>query len=127
MQEQILTFAPAAWYYSSERCHINELSNTSADPAVSIAKARVEPGIATRWHRLQGITERYVLLAGAGKVEVGSLPAQEVVAGTVVLIPPGCAQRITNTGTTDLVFLAICSPRFRQDAYEDIDPEPLED
>jgi oxalate decarboxylase/phosphoglucose isomerase-like protein (cupin superfamily) len=32
-----------------------------------------------------------------------------------------CPQRITNTGAEDLVFLAICSPRFSQDVYEDID------
>jgi oxalate decarboxylase/phosphoglucose isomerase-like protein (cupin superfamily) len=32
-----------------------------------------------------------------------------------------CRQRITNIGKDDLVFLAICTPRFSQDAYEDID------
>jgi oxalate decarboxylase/phosphoglucose isomerase-like protein (cupin superfamily) len=54
-------------------------------------------------------------------VEIGKLPPQEVTAGDVVLIPPMCRQRITNTGAEDLVFLAICSPRFSQDVYEDID------
>jgi oxalate decarboxylase/phosphoglucose isomerase-like protein (cupin superfamily) len=43
--------------------------------------------------------------------------------GDVVLIPPMCPQRITNCGTDDLVFIAICSPRFVQDAYEDIENE----
>jgi oxalate decarboxylase/phosphoglucose isomerase-like protein (cupin superfamily) len=32
-----------------------------------------------------------------------------------------CRQRITNTGVDDLVFLAICSPRFSQDVYEDVE------
>ena len=45
--------------------------------------------------------------------------------GDVVLIPPSCPQRITNTGSGDLIFLAICTPRFKQDAYEDIDDEPM--
>jgi oxalate decarboxylase/phosphoglucose isomerase-like protein (cupin superfamily) len=58
-------------------------------------------------------------------VEIGDLPPQNVNAGDVVLIPPLCRQRITNTGKADLLFLAICTPRFRQDAYEDIDCAPL--
>jgi oxalate decarboxylase/phosphoglucose isomerase-like protein (cupin superfamily) len=45
-------------------------------------------------------------------------------AGDVVLIPPSCRQRITNIGTGDLIFLAICTPRFRPAAYEDIDDHP---
>jgi hypothetical protein len=39
----------------------------------------------------------------------------------VVVIPPSCPQRITNIGEHDLVFLAICSPRFRPEAYEDME------
>ena len=125
MQEQIRPFAASAEYYTEERCYINELANIADDPAVSIARARVEPGVATRLHRLHGITERYVMLAGTGKVEVGSLPAQDVAMGDVVLIPPGCTQRITNTGIDELLFLAICSPRFQQAAYEDVDQDIL--
>ena len=46
-------------------------------------------------------------------------PPQEVQAGDVVLIPPSVRQRIANTGAGDLVFLAICTPRFRPENYED--------
>ena len=35
-------------YYFEEGCFINELSNSDADPAVSIAQARVKPGETTR-------------------------------------------------------------------------------
>jgi len=115
----------AAEFYTDERCYINELANTDADPAASIAQARVRTGVTTRWHRLAGIAERYVILSGSGRVEVGDLPPQEVGPGDVVLIPPGCRQRIACLGDEELVFLAICTPRFRYEAYEDIDPEPL--
>jgi mannose-6-phosphate isomerase-like protein (cupin superfamily) len=108
-------------FYTPEKCYITELSNTPDDPDVSIARARVEPGVTTRWHRLKETFERYVIISGRGIVEIGKLPPQEVIAGDFVLIPPMCRQRITNTGTEDLVFLAICSPRFSQDVYEDID------
>ncbi len=102
-----------------ERCFIVEVSNSADDEAASIARARVAPGVTTRWHRVRGTAERYVILEGQGRVEVGGLPAQAVGPGDVVLIPPGERQRIANVGEGDLVFLAICTPRFRQEAYED--------
>jgi len=111
----------AAEFATPERCYINELSNIADDEAVSIARARVTPGDTTRWHRLEGIAERYVILEGEGLVEVGDLAPQIVSAGDVVLIPPSCRQRIANVGDADLVFLAICTPRFRPAAYIDID------
>jgi len=123
MKEAIHPFDTAFEYDTPERCYINELSNTAADPKVSIARARVAPGVTTRWHRLRGTAERYVIIEGRGLVEVGDLPATEVGVGDAVVIPPECPQRITNTGSVDLVFLAICTPRFMSQAYEDIEDE----
>ena len=57
-------------------------------------------------------------------MEVGSLPLQEVNPGDVVLIPPDCRQRITNTGQEDLIFLCLCTPRFIPEAYEDLESDP---
>lgn len=113
----------AAEFHTAERCWIAELSNMPDDPQVSIARARVAPGVTTRWHRLAGIVERYVVLAGSGRVEVGELPPQVVAPGDVVVIPAGCRQRIANLGAEDLIFLAICTPRFQPDAYLDIERE----
>jgi mannose-6-phosphate isomerase-like protein (cupin superfamily) len=66
---------------------------------------------------LEGIVERYVIVHGKGRVEVGDLPPTLVGEGDVVRIPPNVAQRITNVGDEDLVFLCICTPRFIQNAY----------
>ncbi len=121
MNEAIKRIDPRAEFYTSERCYIIELSNSPDDPEASIARARVAPRVTTRWHRLAGVTERYVIIEGKGRVEVGNLPPQEVGPGDTVLIPPSCPQRITNLGQGDLIFLAICTPRFKQEAYEDID------
>lgn len=108
----------SAEYYFQEGCHILEHLNDPADPAASIARARVSPGVTTHWHRLTGTTERYFILSGAGTAEVGA-ERYEVAPGDVVLIPPGTRQRITNTGEHDLVFLAICTPRFDPANYRD--------
>ncbi len=113
-------------FYTAERCYITELCNTPDDPDASVARARVKPGVTTRWHRLRGTAERYYIVSGQGLVEVGALSPRAVNAGDIVLIPSMCRQRITNTGVEDLVFLAICTPRFSNDAYEDIEEAPIE-
>ena len=107
--------------YTPEGCFIIEVSNSPDDPHASIARARVAPGVTTRWHRLHDTVERYVILEGRGRVELGKLLSQEVNPGDVVLIPPQCRQRITNIGQQDLIFLAVCTPPFRREVYEDID------
>lgn len=112
---------PAEYRFEEEGCWITEWWNHAQDPAASIVRARVAPACATRWHRLTGITERYVVLAGRGCVELGTGVCRQVGPDDVVLIPAGTPQRITNTGSTDLVFLAVCTPRFRPDAYAGLD------
>lgn len=124
MKASILSVDAAFEKLTEEQCSILELSNTADDEAVSIARARVAAGVTTRWHRLDGIAERYVILEGQGLVEVGDLAPQQVLPGCVVRIPPAVRQRICNNGVEDLVFLAICTPRFRWEAYEDVDPTP---
>ena len=108
-------------FYTAEKCYITELSNAQDDPDASIARARVKPGITTRWHRLKGTIERYCIISGRGSIEIGELPPQEVKTGDTVLIPSLCRQRISNIGEDDLIFLAICTPRFTDDVYEDIE------
>lgn len=106
-------------FYTSEGCFITELCNSPADGEASVARARVLPGVTTRWHRLRNISERYVILEGQGQMEVGDLSPTQVEPGDVVLIPPNCRQRITNLGDSDLLFLCICIPGFRVEAYEE--------
>ena len=108
-------------FWFEEGCFIIELCNTPDDPAVSIARARVPIGVTTRWHHVKGTIERYVILEGNGRAEVGELPPREVGAGDIVHIPSSCRQRITNIGDKDLVFLAICTPRFVRQAYEELE------
>ncbi len=119
MKETIKQFSPESEFRIGEGCFIIELSGVPDDPCVSIARARVPSGVTTRWHRLRGTAERYVILEGEGLMEVGSLPSRSVSPGDVIIIPPCCRQRITNFSPKDLIFLAICTPPFAPECYED--------
>lgn len=119
MQPKIFNYDPAREYFFREGCFINELSNTDGDPGLSIARVRVRSGEFTRWHQLGDREERYVILQGSGEVEIGLLGPQRVSPGDVVLIPRGCRQRIRNSGDDDLVFLALCTPRFDEASYRE--------
>jgi mannose-6-phosphate isomerase-like protein (cupin superfamily) len=117
MTPHVLSSSPEEYFFEEEGCYITELSNSDHDPDVSVARARIEKGVTTRWHSLAGTTERYLILSGQGRVEVGSMAPKPVSPGDTVLIPPECRQRITNSGTEDLVFLAVCTPRFKPENY----------
>lgn len=104
-------------YWFDEGCYITEWLNDPADDAVSVARARVLPRTSTRWHRLPVLRERYVVLAGQGEVEVTGLPPTLLSVGDCVSVAPGASQRIHNRGETDLIFLAICTPRFKPQHY----------
>jgi len=108
-------------FFIDEGCHVVELHNTPSDPAVSIARARVERGMATALHTVD-VDEKYFILAGEGRVEVGEEPARVVGPGEVVVIPRGVSQRITNLSDEDLVFLCICTPRFQPSSYHELEP-----
>src|SRR5215472_3382331 len=104
-------------FSTPERCHIIETFNSAADESLSIARARVEPGITTAWHHVESTVERYIIAEGRGRVEVGDFPPSNVSPGDVVIIPAGVRQRITNTGDQDLIFYCVCTPRFLQQNY----------
>jgi len=121
MRSEILQANAAREFETAERCHISEVANDDGDDRVSIARARVEPGVTTAWHSLDGVSERYIIVSGRGRAEIGDLGPVDVEAGDVVRIAPGVAQRISNCGATDLVFYAVCSPPFSSGCYRNLE------
>jgi mannose-6-phosphate isomerase-like protein (cupin superfamily) len=111
----------ATEFATPEGCFIIETSNREdTDERLSIARARVKPGITSTLHYVDG-EERYIIAEGKGRVEIGDLVPQEVAPGDVVLIPPGVRQRITNIGSVDLIFYCVCTPRFEPSAYHSLE------
>ena len=120
MDARIRKQDPTQEFWTPERCFILETWNEAADPAVSVARARVERGITTQLHALDGIDERYLVVEGTGFAEIAGEVPTPVEAGDLVCIPAGVSQRITNTGSSDLAFYCICTPPFVPDAYIDL-------
>jgi mannose-6-phosphate isomerase-like protein (cupin superfamily) len=117
VRAEIRKFVIADEFETAERCFITEVANDPSDETVSIARARVEPGVTTAWHKLRGASECYLIISGQGLAEIGNLEPAAVTAGDVICIPPDTPQRIANTGKDDLLFFAVCSPRFTPDCY----------
>jgi mannose-6-phosphate isomerase-like protein (cupin superfamily) len=121
MDTTIVKPDPATEFKTPERCSILEIWNVNTDPAVSIARATVNPGVKTQLHRLKNVDERYVILSGKGLVDISSQGLREVLPGNVVVIPTGVSQQITNMGLLDLIFYCICTPRFTPECYESLE------
>lgn len=109
---------PEVW--TGERCFIAELVNTPAWPELSLARTRVEPGVTTELHALD-VLEFYVIEQGTGLMRVGDRDPFPVAPGDTVTISQHESQCITNSGSQDLVFLCLCTPRFSQDSYTSLE------
>ena len=105
-------------FQTDERCHIIELVNLPEDRSQSVARARVEPGVTTAWHRLKETSECYYILSGKGLAQIGEDIEQEMKPHSIIKIPSNTPQRITNIGEEDLVFLCLCVPAFSAENYE---------
>lgn len=111
---------PPVEAWTRERCFITELVNDEGQDEVSIARARVEPGVTTELHALD-VDEWYVIESGRGLMRVGNETPFEVVPGDTVTIPKQVAQQITSLGGEDLVFLCVCVPGYSQECYTSLE------
>jgi mannose-6-phosphate isomerase-like protein (cupin superfamily) len=88
----------------------------------SVAHAVVPPGESTLPHFLKTSTELYYVLEGSGEIHIGTRSAI-VHPGQIVLVPKGRSQYIRNTGTGNLVFLCIVTPKWQAADEELVEKE----
>jgi len=99
-------------YLTPERCHITEYLNRASLPSVSVARARVEPGVTTALH-VVSVDEWYLIESGEGLVRVGDREPWPVAAGDSVCIPCGVAQQIRTQASATCCFSASACPGSR--------------
>ena len=130
MKEQVAALPPdwyvpagnASEFWTPERCYITELVNSHKTPHVSLAIARIEPGVRTQLHALSGVEEIYLVRAGRGIIEIDGVE-QELAEGDQAVVPASTAQRIMNVGASDLICYCLCRPRFQPECYADLEAE----
>ena len=79
----------------------------------SLAYVKVPPGQITKNHRLK-TSEVYYIMAGHGLMHIDE-ECFEVSPECAVYIPPGATQYIENTSDSDLKFLCIVDPAWREE------------
>ncbi len=79
----------------------------------SLAHAKVLAGQKTKPHKLKS-SETYYVIAGQGLMHIDQ-ECFEVGPECAVYIPPNTVQYIENTGNSDLKFLCIVDPAWRQE------------
>ena len=89
---------------------IRELHHTERQ---SLAEATLTAGQATERHYHARTEEIYLVVDGAGELEVNG-ELRRVAAGDAALIPPGAPHRIRST-TASLRFLCCCAPPYSHD------------
>ncbi|MGE5523334.1 MAG: cupin domain-containing protein [Rhodospirillaceae bacterium] len=112
-------YAEVTPYITKDGSEIRELMHPALHHArnQSLAEATVPPGCETRLHRHRNTEEIYHIAAGTGRMRLGETEF-DVAAGDTVLIRPGTAHSIRNTGADALRILCACAPAYAHDDTE---------
>ena len=70
------------------------------------AQVTIEKGCSLGYHEHHGETETYYILSGEGEYDDNGVK-RPVKAGDITITPDGKGHGLTNTGDTDLVFMAL--------------------
>lgn len=95
---------------------IRELAHPSWTAAAnqSLAEATLPAGGETAEHFHPVAEEIYHFTSGSGRMRLGE-DEFDIRAGHAVVIPPGVAHKLWNTGGEDLVLLCCCAPAYSHD------------
>jgi len=83
-------------------------------PAQSLAEATLTPGQSTMRHYHALSEEIYLLIGGAGTMEIDG-ESRLVVEGDAILIPPGAWHELRAMGDRPLRILCFCAPPYRHE------------
>lgn len=104
-------------YITRDGSEIRELLHPSQHAVrnQSLAEAIIPPGTTTLLHRHRQSEEIYHVTQGRGRMRLGN-ETFTVATGDSILIAPGTAHCVANTGDTPLHILCCCAPAY---AHED--------
>lgn len=116
-----LTDVPA--YLTRDGSSIKELMHPTmhGNTKQSLAEACVPAGGTTLLHRHIESEELYHIIAGSGQMTLGD-DEFSIASGDTILISPGTAHSLRNTGVDELRLLCCCSPPYRHEDTEILEP-----
>lgn len=77
------------------------------DKCGMFAKVTIKPGCSLGYHKHQGNNETYHIIAGEGLYDDNGKEKIKVKVGDTTFCPNGESHSIENTGSTDLIFIAL--------------------
>jgi mannose-6-phosphate isomerase-like protein (cupin superfamily) len=116
---RIENLARAEAFTTKDGSEIRELAGTPTGNSrnQSLAEATVPPGGETDEHYHRASEEIYLFTHGRGRMRLGD-EESEVTVGDTVVIAPGTAHKLWNTGDEPLRLLCCCSPPYsHEDTY----------
>jgi mannose-6-phosphate isomerase-like protein (cupin superfamily) len=90
---------------------IREIARPPLAQNLSLAQATVAPGAETVDHLHRRAEEIYLFVSGSGRMRLGD-ELIEVGTGSAVVIAPGTAHKLWNTGADRLMLFCCCSPPY---------------
>jgi mannose-6-phosphate isomerase-like protein (cupin superfamily) len=113
MRLEHTAYGTASPYRTADGSEIRELMHPSqhAVRRQSLAEAVIAPGAATLLHAHRRSEEVYHVVAGTGRMTLGGAVFQ-VGRGDTVVIRPGIAHRVENSGRGELRILCACTPAY---------------
>lgn len=110
-------------FVTKDGSRIRELMHPAqhGNRAQSLAEATLPPGGRTALHRHHRTEELYHILAGRGRMRLGT-EEFDVAPGDTVAIAPGVAHGLVNVGAGELVLLCACSPAYAHEDTELLEP-----
>lgn len=106
-------------YITRDGSSIRELMHPAVqgNAKQSLAEASLPVGGSTLLHRHRESEELYHILAGSGRMTLGD-EEFAIAPGDTLLIPPGVAHCLQNTGDEALRLLCCCAPAYRHEDTE---------
>lgn len=109
----INSIEPISGHEGSRIRQVLHPNNTLLGIRYSVAHCTLAPRSSTKPHRLKS-AEAYYILSGEGIIHVG-VESSEVKNGQVVYVPPNAKQFVENRSGSDLKFLCVVDPAWRQE------------
>ena len=85
-------------------------NRNSPEALVTITRVAVEPGATQDRHAHESAEQIWLVEQGNGRLLLANGESEPLAHGDVIRTPPGEVHGLTNTGTTELIYISVTSP-----------------